>query len=314
MGKRIENCVVRASLDDILLPPKVDKINFLGFVINKSPNYSLERKRIAEDGSIEQVTDYPTEEEYVAGFPKSEYYLEIDVGEIEIFDFDKAHEEVNWALNRLRLFKPGLLWGSLWGIFPKKDLSIGTGIYEFKRTQEEGPYTSLNYVSEFANIFKIEENEIIPLVDFVNDYKNAPKELWDTAFRRFNIYFDRELLNDRALDLMIALESIFSDDNDAISYKIALRTSYLAESNGDKRLEIYNFVKQAYKTRSKIVHGSREDNWLSENSFIPRLKNIDALEEIVRRCLNILIKMSKRGIILKASNLDKYLFFNIESR
>ena len=67
--------------------------------------------------------------------------------------------------------------------------------------------------------------------------------------------YDRDLPEEQVLDLFIALESLLSEDSEAISYKIALRASHLIESDPAKKEGIYYLVKDAYTERSHIIHG-----------------------------------------------------------
>ena len=61
----------------------------------------------------------------------------------------------------------------------------------------------------------------------------------------------------RPIEYMIALEALFSDSSQELSYKLALRTSYFIEKKGLQRLLIYRIVKKAYEIRSQMVHGRK---------------------------------------------------------
>ena len=310
MTGKVKERVARASLDNLILSEGSEVLTFSGFFIKKSPNCMRNVTTMREDGTEVVVPSYPDEDEYEAGFPKCEYYLEIELGVVDLFAFDEAQKKITWALNRLRLFKPGLLWGELYAIFDPKDPSVGCS--EVKRAQEEGPYP-LNYRAGYNGLFVIEENEVESIVNFVNDFQNIPKDSFAVALRRFHLYFDRDLIQDRAIDLMVALESLFSNDSEAIAYKIALRAAYLIESEAKKRKDLFDFLIRAYRARNSIVHGKDENSWLEEKTYIPTQTNLDSLEEVVRKSLLILLRSAQHGIILKPSDLDGHLFFDQKS-
>ena len=307
MTGKVRECVARAYLDNLMLPVGRDVLAFSDFFIKKSPNCIRDVTITLEDGTKAVVPSYPDEDEYDPGFPKCRYYLELELGKVNMFDFDEAEKKLTWALDRLRLFKPGLLWGELYGIFDPKEHPVGT--FEFRRAHEEGPYP-VNFRAGFSGLFVIEENEVDSIVDFVNDLKNIPTDSFAVALRRFHLYFDRDLIQDRALDLMVALESMFSEDPEAIAYKIALRAAYLIEREPQKRKNLFEFLKKAYKARNSIVHGRDNGSWLEEKTYIPTQTNLDSLEEIVRKNLLTLLRSAQHGLILKPSELDGYLFFD----
>jgi hypothetical protein len=55
---------------------------------------------------------------------------------------------------------------------------------------------------------------------------------------------------------VIALEALCGRENDAVSYRIALRVATLIGRDSDERERLFNLVAKAYDKRSKIAHGS----------------------------------------------------------
>lgn len=311
MSDEAKEFVARASLDNLKLLVDREELTFSGFFIKKSPNCIRDITITKEDGTESTVPSYPDEDEYEPGFPRCTYYLELELGKNKPFAFDEAQRKLIWALDRLRLFKPGSLWGELYGIFaPEEHLG---GASEVKRFHEEGPYP-LNYHAGFSGIFVIEEDEVDSIVDFVNDLENVPTDSFAVALNRFHLYFDRDFVQDRAIDLMVALESMFSDeDAEAIAYKIALRAACLIESETQERRDLFNFLKRAYRMRSSIVHGRGGSSWLEDRTYIPTQTNLDSLEGVVRKSLLRFLRSAQMGIFLQPSDLDSYLFFDHES-
>ncbi len=68
--------------------------------------------------------------------------------------------------------------------------------------------------------------------------------------------------------LFIALESLFSDTKDEISYKIRIRTAFfLYPKSKDRRQEVFELLKIGYDIRSKFLHGSELNNSKIQEKF-----------------------------------------------
>ena len=65
--------------------------------------------------------------------------------------------------------------------------------------------------------------------------------------------FDTE---DRLLDTAIALETMYNLDAPEITYKLQTRAGYYLGKGEEKRLEIFQKVRDFYRARSALVHGS----------------------------------------------------------
>lgn len=93
------------------------------------------------------------------------------------------------------------------------------------------------------------------------------------------------------LNLITALEALFSDGTAEIRYKIALRTALFAETEFSKRKDLFENLKKLYAERSKLVHGG-------EVSLNPMSKYVlykVALHKIVRAVLQKYIEDAARG-------------------
>jgi hypothetical protein len=75
------------------------------------------------------------------------------------------------------------------------------------------------------------------------------------GLHRFSEATTRASPTDRLVDLVIALESMFSEDGDSVSYKVSRRASAMVRPIGLSAAAVYQFVKAAYSSRSSIVHG-----------------------------------------------------------
>lgn len=74
---------------------------------------------------------------------------------------------------------------------------------------------------------------------------------------RFSWALTRSNLNDRIVDLSIALEALLPDRVE-LTHKISMYFSIVNESDPSKRKDTFNRIKKFYKARSCIVHGAQD--------------------------------------------------------
>jgi Apea-like HEPN len=61
---------------------------------------------------------------------------------------------------------------------------------------------------------------------------------------------------DKALDLGIAIESVLEVDQPDVSYKVRQRGTLLLGGTSDEKKDTFEHLKELYKLRSKVAHGS----------------------------------------------------------
>lgn len=105
------------------------------------------------------------------------------------------------------------------------------------------------------------------------------------ALRRFNSAYDG-YIEDRLIDQMIAFESLYLEDIQELTYKLALRVAFLLGKRGNKRKTIFDNMKAAYRYRSKIVHGGKQVSRKELRGIIA--KTGDYLRQSIRRFLQLL--------------------------
>jgi hypothetical protein len=102
------------------------------------------------------------------------------------------------------------------------------------------------------------------------------------ALSRFNRVFSRESHEDRIIDIWIGLEALFSPSDGELSFRTALRLACYLEDDNDRRQKTFDWARESYKLRSKIVHGK---------TTIPRQPlsqvpvAVTEAESYLRRCL-----------------------------
>jgi hypothetical protein len=109
------------------------------------------------------------------------------------------------------------------------------------------------------------------------------------VIHRFNLAFERGLIADRIVDLVIAAESLLLGDVDSpdrgeLRFRCALRAAKFIESPHYNERDVFRITRRAYDIRSAMVHGHGppKDTPLPDNSSAALPVFIDAFEELVR--------------------------------
>jgi hypothetical protein len=129
------------------------------------------------------------------------------------------------------------------------------------------------------------------------------------SIHRFNLAFDRRLIADRLVDLVIAGESLFLGDINAqdrgeLRFRFALRAAKFIQHSVYSEGDIFRVMRNAYDVRSAIVHGgSPKDTSLPDNKSATLPVFIDVIEELVRRALRKALSMKLEGKKATATRL-----------
>jgi hypothetical protein len=136
------------------------------------------------------------------------------------------------------------------------------------------------------------------------------------SIHRFNLAFDRGLLADRIVDLVIAAEALFLGDLDEtyrgeLRFRFALRAAKFIEHPNYGEHDIYRAMRQAYNARSAIVHGgSPKETRLPDNQSANLPTFIDAIEELVRLGLRKALSMKEDGKKMRQAEYWDTLVFS----
>ncbi len=131
------------------------------------------------------------------------------------------------------------------------------------------------------------------------------------SIHRFNLAFDRGLLADRIVDLVIAAEALFLGDLDEqyrgeLRFRFALRAAKFIEHPNYGEHDIFRVMRRAYDARSAIVHGgSPKDTSLPDNQSAKLPTFIDAIEELVRLGLRKALSMKEDGKKMRQAELNE---------
>lgn len=123
-------------------------------------------------------------------------------------------------------------------------------------------------------------------------FNQKSKSFLENALDYYYRSLKDETLEEKIIDLMISLESLFSKEKDELGLRYSLRASYLLSVGQEaKRPDIFRNIHSLYNKRSEVVHGT-------ENVML-EYKDITFLQENVREAIKRLIhiEMPKQKIL-----------------
>jgi len=246
-----------------------------------------------KDVLIRSTTSYEDErlaDLYKKYFPRSSYsnyllqvILRKDTPEVKPGQFfPEAREKIEKAITIFRLFKEERIGYNLM-IQPLAE------VQNYGYTAEFLWHQMLWTSEKIPEIYTIERSKIQSFINFF-------KDLYKISFSEFNLaieYFNKSYIEpytprDSFLDLMVTLENLFlKGTHQELFYKLSMRMAYILGKDKEDRIDIFNFIKDAYNLRSKIVHGEKSD----------KLNNQKYLE---------LRKLTRKSIIYFLENKDNW--------
>jgi len=185
-----------------------------------------------------------------------------------------------------------------------RDFNLGETYYQF-HVSKSGNYAF--FAGASYELFKTDLNSFTEFWQSFQDKRQKGKlDDLKIALRRFNSSYG-EILEDRLLDQMIALESLYLVDPQELSYRLALRAAFLIGADEKQRKQVLNDLKDAYNARSKIIHGKKPP------ANLPEL--VVKTEECLRQSIRHILKLSDkyklkqlRGPLDKANQQEDPLF------
>jgi len=120
------------------------------------------------------------------------------------------------------------------------------------------------------------------------DFYNLLAKIQDSgrvmfAIKRYGYGRAARIIEDKAVDFVMALEALLTNSDKEIADKLSLRTAVLNRKEPSESLKIRNFMKKAYNVRSKIVHGDHGNLAKAINSIEDLNRQWpEQLEEITR--------------------------------
>lgn len=244
-------------------------VSLLNFKIDIS---SQDEIILDKDVLIRSTTSFEDErltDLYKEYFPRSSYsnyllqiILRKDTPEIEPGQFlIEADEKIKKAVTVFRLFKKERIGYNLMVQPLSEELKYGHTtrflLHQRLWTSEKKP-----------EIYTLEKGEVQPFINFFKNFYKIPSK-FNLAIEYFNkSYIEPYTPRDSFLDLMITLENLFlKKTSQELSYKLSMRMAHILGEGQKDRINIFNFIKDAYNLRSKIVHGEKS-NKLDNQKFL----------------------------------------------
>jgi hypothetical protein len=153
----------------------------------------------------------------------------------------------------------------------------------------------------YGGRFELSESEVPQFLELWHFLEEGGAARFNFPVRRFNLSFERGLLDDRIVDLVIAAEALFlSDmgprDRGEHRFRVALRAAKFIEHPSYSEHEVFRLMRRAYDVRSAIVHGaSPEDTGLPDSQSADLRTFTDAIEDLVRLGLRKALSMKQDG-------------------
>jgi hypothetical protein len=195
------------------------------------------------------------------------------------------------VLRVLRVFKPGQFRpvGTV-----MRALNITSGVSQWTTSAPppfglSGYQLTLTEADEFASFWLSASHRTV--------LERPPLE---TAIRRLSYASERTNDEDKVIDLLICAEALLLSEQDdwhgEITYRLSHRAALFLETDPARRRIVFDFFRQAYDVRSKIVHGTKHPRLpLREGTTryaFPEF--IAALENYVRLAIKKAIVLSRR--------------------
>lgn len=121
------------------------------------------------------------------------------------------------------------------------------------------------------------------------------------AITRFNDSYQRMKREDELLDIMIALEALFSEASGDLSWKVSRRVARLLETDPRIRKDVSDIVRGGYEARNDIAHGTKRVTDIKgkfqddQREKIPLTDFVPLIREYLRRALKEVIERIRQG-------------------
>ena len=215
------------------------------------------------------------------------------------FSFDKINDD--------RMTKKYLLQDSL-RLTKTGFLKVGDAFYRYvpglkgmsiipKIGEELPPNLSEPLVLEDSDKKKL-YNEIFQNLKNLRDDHNENKIRYiNSSIRRFGYIYKASDPEDKISDLIIAIETLLSNDPIEIGVKISLRAAMLLGDTEESKQTIQQFIRKCYSKRSEIVHGKKKKPFVIDGIELSYETVVEYLENYVRDAINkvIILHMKKKS-------------------
>lgn len=234
----------------------------------------------AVPGSVAFETFALTEVEAVA-----EVVVDLRLGE-SFVNWAPAQKSIEQLVEAIRLLGPGEVnWIAQWPAFPEQEVftrrfSPG-GI---SRPGRRGPFRREETLTLGDST---EVREVYERLAAAENWEGERQQQFELAMRRFSQTYDRASDEDRLIDSWIAFEALFLPESDLeLNYRAQMRIARFVGDALKDREHLRNQLKESYKARSAIVHGSRPKK-VPQGDIARRAdETVDMLRRALRRWIH----------------------------
>lgn len=170
---------------------------------------------------------------------------------------------------------------------------------------ETGLFGNTSFIS--YSVYKYESKDYVFAKDIVRSYLSLSKNLKNTlllSIKRLNMAQRKNIMEDKAIDLGIALEILLLHDREKyelIAFPFRLRGAWFL-GEGERRRFVYDLLSAIYDCRCSAVHSGK----LRKNKYKINDQNF-SLEELFKEgfkiCADLIIKIIKTGKFPDWNNL-----------
>jgi hypothetical protein len=170
--------------------------------------------------------------------------------------FEEPQTAIAHLVSVLRLFKTGRVAGG--GTIAATDQWFAPMASVYQRGDVRPPYNTT---------YELSATEV---TDFVNFYTACDSDAvrrskgLEMAIRRLDYSAERQRVDDKIVDLMIAAEALFlgqdrASERGELRYRLSLRAALFTPSNDWSPRQLFNLYRTAYDARSTVAHGGSQE-------------------------------------------------------
>lgn len=294
--KEMERCVYSPYIDYVVFAPLYN-FKIEPDVIELENDIKIRKVKLEELNKLIE-TGYMRKHLYISKKPYFVLATHYKGRKNFVVEYEKLTPLYSDMITILRLFKPG--WLGYLGYFVQPQNSWAGGTLSHG---EPLPFLSI-WEEERQPYYIIDSAEIRRLKKFWNLYRNLlsqdilnKHEYMKIALKRFNSAISGSNTEDQIIDSMIALESLYLQDEKELGHKLSLRVSILLGKNDSDRSFIRDLTKKGYEVRSKIVHGKevKQPVVVGSKKYILRDMALE-IENLLRISIKKFLILCKRYI------------------
>lgn len=181
-------------------------------------------------------------------------------------------------------------------ITPKIGEELPPNLFELLVLEESDKKKLYNEI--FQNLKNLREGHELDKIRYIN-----------SSIRRFGYIYKASDPEDKISDLIIAMETLLSNDPIEIGVKMSLRVAMLLGDTEESKQSIQQFIKKCYSKRSEIVHGKKKKPFLIDDKEVSYDIVVRYLENYVRDAINkvIILHMKKQSQQAILDDLDSII-------